>query len=440
MSTAHQTDTSPDPADDAAPTTLGRRIRQIGPGLVMAATGVGVGDLVSATVAGEKYGYAFVWAFVLAAILKYYLTEALGRFTLVTRETIVDGWRRVGRWAVLFVVCYLVMWSFTYGAAGPSTTGLALAAAFPVLDSNGWAVISSLLAFALVISGRYKVLESVMKVMVGLMFASTVALAILIQPDWGDFASGVVPSIPDGSMLYAVGIVGGLGGSLALCAYGYWIQDKGWHSRSWLPVMRLDSVIGYVATAIFALSVLIVGAEFLHGSGQSVDGSAGLLALTEPLAAAHGPVAKWLLLVGFWSVAFSSVIGVWSGMSYLFADIVRSLRHGGRTLDQESRQDQDLTRTWAYRGFLVLLTFPTIPLILVGSPVQLVMIWVVMGAFFLPFLAATLLYLLNSPRFGVRSAGERWFTASNVVLTLALVVFLVLMVQQVVELATGSGS
>lgn len=417
---------------EAAKGTFAGRLKQIGPGLVLAATAVGVGDVVTSMVAGGRFGYTFVWAFVFAAVLKYFLTEALGRWHLATGRTIIEGWRAIGLWSVVFVGVYLVLWAFIYGAAGPATTGLAANAMVPALSVEAWAIVHSVVAFAIVLVGRYSVFELIMKVLVGVMFVTTVGAAVMVGPDVAGLARGLIPTLPPGSLLYAVGVVGGLGGTLALAAYGYWIRDKNWHGRSFIPLMRLDSVIGYVATAIFALSMLVLGAEFLYGTDRSVESDAGLLALVEPLAQEHGALLKWLFLLGFWSVAYTSVLGVWNGMSYLFADIVRTITDRTARADTPSGERPSFEKTRSYRLFLVMLTFPTIPLILLGRPVQLVLIWVTLGAIFLPFLAGTLLYLLNSRRFGVRQGGI--VSVSNIVLVLSLLVFAVLLVQQVLGL------
>ncbi len=72
-----------------APRSFGARLGIIGPGLVLAATTVGIGDFIANAVAGERFGTAFVWAIVLAVVLKYFLTEGLGRWHLASGQTII---------------------------------------------------------------------------------------------------------------------------------------------------------------------------------------------------------------------------------------------------------------------------------------------------------------------------------------------------------------
>ena len=72
--------------------------RIIGPGLVVAATGVGAADMVATLVAGSRYGYGLFWAVIVGVVLKIILVEGAGRYTLATGRTIFEGWRSLGKW------------------------------------------------------------------------------------------------------------------------------------------------------------------------------------------------------------------------------------------------------------------------------------------------------------------------------------------------------
>lgn len=89
--------------------TLRDRLKVIGPGLVLAALGVGAGDMVVGLENGSRVGTALMWAVVLGAIIKYTLTEGLSRYYLATGQTLVEGWHSLGRWASGFVLLYLVI-------------------------------------------------------------------------------------------------------------------------------------------------------------------------------------------------------------------------------------------------------------------------------------------------------------------------------------------
>ena len=122
----------------------------VGPGLVVAATGVGAADLIATTVAGSKYGYALLWAVVAGCIMKIVLVEGAGRYSLATGNTIFEGWSTLGKWTSWYFGPYIVIWGFVYGAAAMAGTGLALTSLMPFLGVPAWGILSGLLGLALV--------------------------------------------------------------------------------------------------------------------------------------------------------------------------------------------------------------------------------------------------------------------------------------------------
>src|SRR5690349_8719319 len=216
----------------AAPADWRSRLKQIGPGIMAAATGVGAGDLVATMVAGSKYGYTLLWAVIIGTVFKLALGEAVGRWHLMSGQTILSGWRTLGKWALWYFGVYAVVWGFVYGATAMSASGLPLNAMFPFLSVRYWAMLCGLAGFALVWFGRYAFLEKVMTALVGVMFVTVVGTAVLVAPNLGDVASGLVPRLPDGSLVYVLGLVGGVGGTITMAAYGYWTIAKGWRGPS----------------------------------------------------------------------------------------------------------------------------------------------------------------------------------------------------------------
>ncbi|TCW40492.1 Mn2+/Fe2+ NRAMP family transporter [Laceyella sacchari] len=406
------------------PSSLKDKLPLLGPGLIAAATGVGAGDLIAALVAGTNYGVAFIWAILLGSLLKYTLNEGVGRYHLVTGQTLLQGWRTLGRWTLVYFGAYLMIWGFIYGAAGPTSTALAATAMFPQLSLNTWAIVHSLLAFVLIFLGRYQLFERVMTALTGLMFVTVVGSAVLIFPDWTKIFSGLIPNAPDGSFIFVLGLIGGVGGSITMASYGYWIKEKRWSSPAWLSVMRLDSGLAYALTAIFTLSLLIVGAEFLYGSGIVIQDEKGLITLARMLGDKFGTPVRWLFLLGFWSASFTSVLGVWNGVSYLFADWMRQIK-------REPDTTPISTTSPTYRFYVAWLTFPPMLLLFWGKPVSLVILYGVLGALFMPFLAITLLFLLNAKQMD-DAYRNRWLT--NLMLWVGILLFAILAIKECLEL------
>jgi Mn2+/Fe2+ NRAMP family transporter len=399
------------------------RWRSIGPGMVVAATGVGAGDMVATLIAGERFAYTLLWAALVGCIVKIALAEAVGRWHLSTGQTMFDGWTRLGRWTHLYFVPYIVVWGFVYGATAMSATGLPLAALFPAVSLQTWAMCAGVAGLVFVWFNRYAVFERVMTLLVGVMFVTVVTLAAILTPSLPGILTGLVPTLPPGSGLYTLGLVGGVGGTITMAAYGYWVNAKGWHDATWMRVMRWDNRAAYVMTGIFVVAMLIVGAELLYGSGVALTtGDRGLIDLAHVLEARFGRRVSVLFLVGFFAAAFSSVLGVWHGVSLMFADLVDHLR--GRSAPSLAER----STSPAFRGYLLWLTFPPMLLLTLGRPFQLVLVYGALGALFMPFLAITLLWLLNS-----RHTPHTWRNGwmSNVGLAIAAAMFIVISAYEV---------
>ncbi|WP_230279467.1 Nramp family divalent metal transporter [Croceicoccus sp. Ery15] len=395
--------------------------RHIGPGIVVAATGVGAGDLVATLIAGSRFGYALLWAAIVGCIVKVALSEGSARYHLATGSTILAGWQSLGRWTGWYFGIYVVIWGFIYGATAMSATALPLAALFPVLPLTGWAILTGLAGFAFVFFNRYDRLEGLIKILVGVMFVVIVSLAALAAPDVPRLLSGLAFALPENSLFYTLGLIGGVGGTVTTAAYGYWAQAKGWNGTGWLPLMRVDNAVAYILTGVFVVAMMIVGAELLYAASIALQsGDRGLLDLSNVLEDRFGRPIATAFLVGFAATAFSSVLGVWHGMSLFFTDWYVQFF-------DRPQGDGPPERSTPFRAYAAWLTFPPMVLLFAQQPFLLAVIYGAFGALFMPFLAITLLLLLNS-RTLPAEARNGWL--SNVMLAGSALLFVVLAGQQ----------
>ena len=413
--------------------------KYIGPGIVVAATGVGAGDLVATLIAGSNFGYTLLWAAVIGCVVKISLAEAAGRWHLSTGRTLFDGWSSLGRWTTWFFVVYVVIWGFVYGAAAMSSSGLPLQALFPdVMDLKWWAILTGLVGLVFVWFNKYEVFEKVMTILVGIMFVVTVYLAIRVTPNLGDAFAGLLPVLPDekDSILNTLGLIGGVGGTITLAAYGYWVNAKGWTDTGWMKMMRLDNRVAYITTGIFVVAMLFVGAELLHSANVAIaSGDKGLVQLGDILEKEYGTATSKLFLIGFLATSFTSLIGVWHGVSLMFADFVERSRKSKAGADGAALSGAEVAsgareKSLPFRAYLLWLTFPPMILLFEGQPFRLIIIYGVLGAAFMPFLALTLIWLLNSSR---TPAEWRNGWLSNGMLAIAGLLFLILCVKQVTD-------
>lgn len=408
--------------------TAAPRWRIIGPGLVVAATGVGAADLVATLIAGQKFGYTLLWCVVVGCLMKIVLVEGAGRYSLATGRTIFEGWRSLGAWTTWYFAPYIVTWGFVYGAAAMAGTGLALAGLTGALSTTWWGILSGVLGLVLVWTGRYSVFEKVLAALVGIMFVTMVGAALLTLPNLGELLTGLAPRIPEDGLVNTLALAGGVGGTITLAAYGYWLREKGWSTPAYMRVMRIDNTVAYVVTGIFVLATLVVGAELLYSTSVAIEsGDQGLLDLGVVLQDRYGQWAGKLFLVGFWAAAMSSLVGVWNGVSLMFADFMAHVTNG-------PAEDARSGGKW-YRAYILWLTFPPMVMMFLGKPVWLILAYGVLGAFFMPFLAVTLLWLLNTDR---TPAEWRNKLHSNVLMVIIALAFVALCVNEVRKAVSGA--
>jgi Mn2+/Fe2+ NRAMP family transporter len=405
----------------------------LAPGILVAATGVGAGDLLTASIAGSVVGVSILWAAPAGAILKYFLTEGVARWQMATRTTLLEGWlTRFGPlWQWVFL-SYLLLWSFFVGGALVSACGVAGAGLLPLGDDlrvskSVWGVVHSLAGYCMVRFGGYRFFEKAMSAMVGLMFVTVMLTALLMRPDLSVVLRGcLLPTIPKEGVGWLIGVLGGVGGTVTLLSYGYWIRERGRRGVAGLRVSRLDLGVGYLMTALFGLSMVMIGAEVRIEKGPAVA-----LELAGQIELILGPAGRWVFLVGFWGAVFSSLLGVWQSIPYLFADT--SSLMGGRGRNLEDLTDKDgswnrsgaspLSETRAYRWYLLGLTVA--PLCLLWVSVQQVqLIYAIFGAFFMPMLALSLLIMNNRVAWVGKAFRNGWIVNSVLVITLVFFVYM----------------
>jgi Mn2+/Fe2+ NRAMP family transporter len=215
-----------------------------------------------------------------------------------------------------------------------------------------------------------------------------------------------------------MGIIGGIGGTLTLLSYNYWMAEKGWRGAAWARGMRFDLAVGYTLTGLFGLSVIVLGALVLMPHGVTVSGTKSVLEMATLLGERLGRGGTLIFVAGIWAAMFSSLLGVWQGVPYLFSDYVALFRNAG----SPARGGTFSSRSALYRGYALFMTFPPMLLLLLERPVWLVLAYAVIGALFMPFLGATLLVMNNRAELGRLKNG--WLANAALITSLLLFAYL----------------
>ena len=387
---------------------------------------MGAGDLITASLAGSEVGLALLWAALAGAVLKWVLNEGIARWQMATGTTLLEGWMdHLGAAVHWIFFAYFLIWSYAVSGALINACGVAGAGLLPLGDPGTsrivWGVAHSLIGLVLVWAGGFKIFQYVMVALIVIMVGAVLLTVVLIAPDWPAVARGLVtPAIPRGGTGWMLAVLGGVGGTVTLLCYSYWIREKGRSGKIGVRESRFDLAVAYGLTAFFGAAMIIIGSRIeVGGRGDTVA-----IVLADQLAQVLGPFGRWLFLFGFWGAVFSSLLGVWQGVPYMFADFLSLRRRAahGRT------ETRTLAGTGPYRAYLVALS--TLPLTLLWFKVQEVqLVYGIVGALFMPFTALTLLILNNRQRLVGREF--RNGLAVNILLALTLAFFLYVGVKEI---------
>ena len=373
------------------------------PGLLVAATGVGAGDLATAGFAGMKLGTTVLWAIVFGAALKYVLNEGLARWQLATGQTLLEGiFTKLPKPMGWLLLLYFVPWSFFTAKALVVACGVTATAMLPddVAASRNWvpilAGIHALVIGLLVWRGGFKLFERLMAVGVGIMFVAVIVTAGVLGFSPASVASGLVPSLPSaaetpGGFAWTIALIGGVGGTLTILGYGYWIREHQREGLEQLKTCRLDLAVAYTATGLFGIAMVLIASR-LHGIDGK--GAALVVGVANELAVAIGPVGRWVFLIGAWAAVVSSVMGVFQVVPLFFRDMVSH----AMPQQQASEPASSSNAAWSPNPHLWLAFLVLIPLPFLQERFDVVQkYYAVFGALLMPYLAVVLL-LLNRER------------------------------------------
>jgi Mn2+/Fe2+ NRAMP family transporter len=406
------------------PQSLSLALRKIGPGLILAGSIVGTGELIATTNAGAKAGFVLLWLVILSCFIKVFAQIELGRHAVSSGETTLTSFARLPGPGKLFIWWWLIMMLTTQTQISAMIGGIGQSIHMVVPGVSDsfqlgrpampWAVCMALLTALLLVWGTYRRIERSMTSMVVIFTMITVACVILLPFNkhyafgWADLTSGLTFHIPTDKAVIAAALtmigITGVGGS-ELIAYPYWCIEKGYarnvgpredtdawlaRARGWLRVMQLDAWVCMVVYTVATIAFFILGAAVLHaGDTQGLPGSVdGMLrSLTAMYAPVLGPTAaKLMIMVGAFAVLFSTLVSATAANSRTLTDFLRIngfIQISGPA--DRFRWVRRFSVGFCLLGLILFVFFP--------NPVLMVMIGGSAQALTLPMIGAAAIYL-----------------------------------------------
>ena len=396
------------------PTSFVEIMRKTGPGIVLAASIVGSGELILTTTLGAKVGYIMMWLIILSCLIKAVVQSFLGRYTIATAETSLDAVNRIPgpRFKVGWVVwawaamVFMTLFQIAGMFIGVSQTMNSIFSGVPV---TAWVIIFLVVTLALLLGGAYSRIEKLAMIKVGLFTLITLmsAALLLMSPDFhaAELAQGFTFQIPEAGLAVAVAVFGITGvGATELYVYTYWCVEKGyarytgpredteaWRRRAqgWIRVMNFDVIGSMIIYTIATVAFYLLGAGVLNKMGLVPEGKAMISTLTHIYTQTYGEWSKWLFYVGAIVILWGTIIAATAGNSRMFADFMR-LQGAYRKDDYKARL------RWRDIFIVVLAVIPVIFFFIFGQmPVQMVIWGAIAQAMMLPIISFGTVFLIQ---------------------------------------------
>jgi Mn2+/Fe2+ NRAMP family transporter len=350
------------------PHSLWEALKKIGPGIILAGSIVGSGELLLTTSLGADYGFTFLWLILFSCVVKVFVQIELGRYAISSGKPTLAALNELPgpRWRVH----WLVWWWFgmllaTVSQLGAMVGGVAqalnlampgvsrslsdmISGPWPALADKlqshpeyPWAVLTTLVAVALLRLGSYQSIERITTLLVASVTLVTV-LCVLALPATGypialsDLSSGMSLALPAAGVAAAFSTFGITGvGASELYSYPYWCIEKGYaryagrhapelewsnRARGWIRVMTLDAWVSMIVFTVATVSFYFLGATVLHRQGLHPAREKMIETLAEMYVPAFGDWTRFAFLIGAWAVLFKTLYVASASHSRLTAD------------------------------------------------------------------------------------------------------------------------
>lgn len=298
-------------------------LRSLGPGLLFAGAAVGVSHLVQSTRAGADFGFGLLWALLLANFLKYPFFQFGPRYAAATGETLLDGYKKLGKetliayYSVSFITMFIVQAAVTIVTAGLAVnlfgpfltkeTGL-------IINMETWSLIITILSITILIIGRYKLLDKMMKFIIILLTICTIfAVGVALNKTTETFNFSQV--LPNGKIeiLFLIAFLGWMPAPLDISVWqSIWSLEKEKTTLKKITPKQaiFDFNVGYVGTIFLAICFVILGALVMHNSEQTFSNSGGIFAgqLIELYTANLSQSAYYFIAIAAFTTMFSTTI------------------------------------------------------------------------------------------------------------------------------------
>ena len=371
--------------------TFWQRIKEVGPGAVVAAAFIGPGTVTSCFTSGASYGTTLLWAILFSTISVIIMQSMASRLGIVTGKGLGEALRtkytsKVARILLaILVIAAIFIGNVAYETGNVSGAILGIQAISTGLDNQTWKIILALVvgivAFILLYSGSYKYIEKFLTALVVIMGLIFLVCAFASKPNWGNVFKGLfVPSAPDGSSWMTIAALMGT----TVVPYNIYLHASS-SAKKWnnpevdIKTSMVDSVLAIGLGGIISMAIIICASSLLGNPEADIaTGKTMAMSLTPLL----GSWATVIFGIGLFAAGFSSAIT--APLSAAFAS--SGILGWGENM-----------KKWRFKIiWIIVLAFGIVATCTLGkSPAEIILFAQAANAFLLPITGVLLLIACN---------------------------------------------
>jgi NRAMP (natural resistance-associated macrophage protein)-like metal ion transporter len=357
--------------------------QHFGPGAMVAAAFIGPGTVTTATLAGGNFGFTLLWAVAFSVIATLVLQEMTCRLGVIGQlglgDAIVQKTQSRGLYipAAALVICAIFIGNAAYEAGNITGAAVGLPK-FSVMDINLWGVFIGAVAFLLLASGKFRLIEHVLVGLVVCMALVFVGTAVVVAPPFLEILKGLItPTLPENGILVIIGLIGTTVVPYNLFLHAATLKRHAADGVT-LAEARRDITISVLGGGLITLCIVITAAAALHGSGTPVVSLNDLAPTLQPLL---GDSSSTFLAIGFLAAGLSSAITAPLAAAYAVTEIV-----------QLRPELKNRVFRWTWQSVIIAgVLFASLSL----KPLQLILLAQIANGALLPVIALFILWVSN---------------------------------------------
>ena len=291
-------------------------LKKLGPGLLFAGAAIGVSHLVQSTRAGADFGLGLLWALLLVNLFKYPFFQYGPRYASATGESLLDGYKKLGKGVLVTYFILSIATMFTIQTAVTIVTaGLASSLFGDFVSIEVWTIIILFICFSLLIVGKYKLLDNLMKIIIIVLTISTlvaVVAALLNNEQPISFKQ----ILPDNSfeIAFLIAFMGWMPAPLDISVFhSLWtIEKKKTDSEFNTKSAIFDFNVGYLSTIVLGIGFVFLGYLIMFNSGETFSNAAGEFSnqLLEMYSISLGNWAYIIIGIAAFTTMFSTTLTI----------------------------------------------------------------------------------------------------------------------------------